>query len=200
MSAISTALRTCSVLGLAAALSAGVSACGSADSGGASTAASATTTAADPIAITQAWARTTEGAMDPTMTPFFLTIQNSTAHEVQIKEGSSPVAGKVEFHEMTMKDGKMVMQPKASGIAIPAGGTTTLKPGGDHVMLMALKQPLTVGSEVTVTLTFSEGTTTTITAPVKKFADGNAQYAGTDTASASMPMEPSASMSGTTTP
>lgn len=200
MSSISPALRTCAVLGAAAALFAGVSACGSADSGGATTTPAATTTAADPITITQAWARTTEGAMDTTMTPFFLTIQNSTAQEVQIKEGSSPVAGKVEFHEMIMKDGKMVMQPKASGIKVPAGGTVTLKPGGDHVMLMALKQPLAVGSEVTVSLTFSEGTTKTITVPVKKFADGNAQYAGTGTTSASMPMESSTSMNGTMTP
>ena len=41
---------------------------------------------------------------------------------------------------------------------------------------------------MTVQLTFSDGTTKTVTAPVKKFADGNAQYAGTAPASSSMSM------------
>lgn len=211
MSSIPTALRTCAVIGLAAVLSTGVSACGSSSSGGAATTSSATTTAVEPITITQAWIRTTEGAMDTTMVPLFITIKNSTANELSIKSGSSTVAGRVEFHEMAMKDGKMVMQPKAAGIKIPAGGSTMLKPGGDHVMLMDLKQALPVGAEVTVELTFSDGTTKKVTAPVKKFADGNAQYA-TGGASPSMSMNPSmsgsmsgsmspsASMSGTMTP
>lgn len=210
MSTIPTALRTCAVLGLAVTLSAGLSACGSASSGGAATTSSPSTTAAEPIAISQAWIRTTEGAMDTTMVPLFITIKNSTANELSIKSGTSTVASRVEFHEMAMKDGKMVMQPKASGIKIPAGGTTMLKPGGDHVMLMGLKQALAVGTEVTVELTFSDGTTKKVTAPVKAFADGNAQYA-TGGASSSMTMSPSmsgsmsgmtpsASMSGTMTP
>ena len=200
MTSIPTALRTCATLGLAAALSVGVSACGSASSGGSTTSPAATTTAADPIMITQAWVRTTEGAMDTTMVPLFITIKNSTSGELSIASGASTVAARVEFHEMVMQNGKMVMQPKKSGIKVPAGGTTVLKPGGDHIMLMGLKQPLAVGSEVTVTLTFSNGTTKTVTAPVKKFADGNSQYAGTGTASSSMSMSPAASMSGTMTP
>jgi periplasmic copper chaperone A len=202
VTSIPTALRTCATLGLAAALSVGVSACGSASSGGSTTSPAATTTAADPIMITQAWARTTEGAMDTTMVPFYITLKNGTSKELSITSGTSAVASRVEFHEMVMQNGKMVMQPKAGGFKIAPGATMTLKPGGDHIMLMGLKQPLAVGSEVTVTLTFSDGTTKTVTAPVKKFADGNSQYAGTGTASMSpsMSMAPSASMSGTMTP
>jgi copper(I)-binding protein len=198
VSSLPTALRTTAVLGLAAALSVGLSSCGSASSGGAATPSAATTTAAEPITITQAWIRTTEGAADTTMVPLFITIKNSTAAPLSIKSAVTTVAARVEFHEMAMKDGKMVMQPKASGIIVPVGGTTMLKPGGDHVMLMGLKQALLVGSEATVELTFSDGTVKKITAPVKKFADGNAQYAGT--ATGSMSMSPSASMSGTMTP
>jgi copper(I)-binding protein len=201
VSSIPNALRTCTVLGLAAALTTGLSACGSSSSGGAATTSAATTAASEPIAITQAWVRTTEGAMDTTMAPLFVTIKNNTANELSIKSGNSAVASRVEFHEMVMKDGKMVMQPKASGIKIPAGGTTMLKPGGDHVMLVGLKQALAVGSEVTVELTFSDGTTKTVTAPVKKYADGNAQYA-TGGATSSMSMNPSmsGSMSGSMSP
>jgi hypothetical protein len=201
-----TALRTGAMFGLAAALSVGVSACGGSSSGGSgSTNTASSTTAPAPITITQAWVRTTEGAMNTTMVPLFVTIKNSSASPVSIASGTSSVAGKIEFHEMAMKNGKMVMQPKASGITIPAGGTTVLKPNGDHIMLMALKQALPVGSEVTTDLSFSDGTVIKVVAPVKKFADGNAQYAGTGTATSSMKMDPSSSMSmgtstGTTTP
>ena len=209
MSSFPTVLRACGVLGLAVALSAGVSACGSASSGGATSSGSATTTASDPIMITQQWIRTTDGAMDTTMVPMFITVKNSSSSEVTIKSGSSSVAARVEFHTMVMQNGTMVMTPKAGGIKIPAGGTTILKPGGDHIMLMGLKQPLPVGSEVTVTLTFSDGTTKTLTVPVKKFADGNSQYAGSGSSmptampmepSSSMSMSPSTSMKGSTTP
>jgi len=77
--------------------------------------------------ITQAWVRTTEGAMDTTMVPLFITIKNSSSGELSIASGASTVAARVEFHEMVMQNGKMVMQPKKSGIKIPAGGTTVLK-------------------------------------------------------------------------
>jgi copper(I)-binding protein len=191
------------MLGLAAALSLNISACGSSSSGGASTV-SATTTAAETISLTQAWVRTTDGALDTTMVPLAVTIKNSTANEVSIQSVTSPVAGKVEFHEMAMKDGKMVMQPKADGITIPAGETVVLKPGSDHIMLMGLKKPLPVGEEVTAEFVFSDGTTKTVTAPVKTFADGNAPYASDDSASPSMSMSMSggsmSSMSEATTP
>jgi hypothetical protein len=41
-------------------------------------------------------------------------------------------------------------------LAVPAGKTTELKPGGYHVMLMELKQPLKEGETVPVTLTFED--------------------------------------------
>jgi copper(I)-binding protein len=39
-------------------------------------------------------------------------------------------------------------------LALPAGKAVTLKPGGYHVMLMALQQPLKEGETVNITLTF----------------------------------------------
>lgn len=64
---------------------------------------------------------------------------------------SSPVAGVVEIHEMTMVDNVMRMRPIA-GLDLPAGKAVELKPGGYHVMLMDLKQALKAGDTVTVTL------------------------------------------------
>lgn len=65
---------------------------------------------------------------------------------------ASPVAGVVELHEMTMDGNVMKMRALPNGLDLPAGKAVVLKPGGLHVMLMDLKQPLKAGSTVPITL------------------------------------------------
>lgn len=65
--------------------------------------------------------------------------------------GSSPVAGVVEIHEMTM-DGNTMRMRAIPGLDLPAGKPVELKPGGHHIMLMDLKQPLKAGEKVPVSL------------------------------------------------
>lgn len=69
---------------------------------------------------------------------------------------STPLTHRAELHHMSMQGGVMKMRavPK---IALPAGETVELKPGGYHLMLMNLSGPLHPGDTVPVTLTF-EGT------------------------------------------
>lgn len=74
---------------------------------------------------------------------------------------SSPVAGVAELHEMSMMGDVMRMRPVPS-LTLPAGQVVALKPGGYHLMLMQLKQPLKVGDQVPLTLRF-------------KAADGSSQ-------------------------
>lgn len=65
---------------------------------------------------------------------------------------SSPVAGVVEIHEMTMDGTTMKMRALPKGLDLPAGKTVELKPGGYHVMLMDLKAPLKTGESVDISL------------------------------------------------
>ena len=65
---------------------------------------------------------------------------------------SSPLAGMAEVHEMRMDGDVMKMRELGAGLALPAGKAVELKPGGFHIMLMDLKQPLKVGDIVPVTL------------------------------------------------
>ena len=65
---------------------------------------------------------------------------------------ASPVAGLVEIHEMAMDGTVMKMRALPDGLDLPAGKAVDLKPGGYHVMLMDLKQPLKEGDTVPVTL------------------------------------------------
>jgi copper(I)-binding protein len=66
---------------------------------------------------------------------------------------SSPVAGVTEVHEMKMDGGVMKMRAVAR-LDLPAGKPVKLEPGGYHVMLMDLKQPLKKGDLVPLTLKF----------------------------------------------
>lgn len=52
-------------------------------------------------------------------------------------------------------------------IELPAGTRVTLEPGGLHVMFMGLNQRPEMGDTVALTLTFADGSQTTITIPVK---------------------------------
>jgi copper(I)-binding protein len=81
--------------------------------------------------------------------------------KITAKEGtklvgvSSPVAGVGEVHEMKMEGDVMKMRAMPV-LDLPAGKTVELKPGGYHVMLMDLKQPLLKDSKVPLTLRFKD--------------------------------------------
>ena len=65
---------------------------------------------------------------------------------------SSPAAARVELHSMTMEEGVMKMR-QVGRIELPAGRPVRLAPGGLHIMLIDLKQPLKPGDRVPLTLT-----------------------------------------------
>lgn len=98
----------------------------------------------------------------------FVEIVNTGSEDDRLVSASSGTAAKVELHEMAVVDGVMKMRPLKDGIAIPAGETVTLKPGGLHIMFMGLKEPFKEGTHVPVTLTFAKAGTVTIELDVSK--------------------------------
>jgi periplasmic copper chaperone A len=70
----------------------------------------------------------------------------------KLVSASSPLAGIVEIHEMSMDKDVMKMRALPNGLDLPAGKAVDLKPGGYHLMLMDLKQQLKEGDTVPVTL------------------------------------------------
>lgn len=67
---------------------------------------------------------------------------------------AAPLSGLAQIHEMKVEDGMMKMAELKDGLALPAGEAVSLKPGGNHLMLMGLKQPLVAGEQVSITLNF----------------------------------------------
>jgi copper(I)-binding protein len=74
----------------------------------------------------------------------------------RLVSASSPVAGVVQVHEMTMDGNVMSMRAVQGGLELPAGKSVELKPGGYHVMLMDLKTALVKDTTLPLTLVFKD--------------------------------------------
>lgn len=73
----------------------------------------------------------------------FCKITNHSTEDRKLVSVSSDVAETVEMHDHVM-EGDIMKMRKVEDIALPAGNTTELKPGGLHIMLINTKQPLKV--------------------------------------------------------
>ncbi|OBG22764.1 hypothetical protein A5765_20010 [Mycolicibacterium celeriflavum] len=128
---------------------------------------------ASAVTIAEQWASSAETGM----AAVFGTFTNAGHHDARIVKGTSDVAGRVEVHEVAADaTGVKTMRPKEGGMTIPADGSHALVPGGDHLMLMDLVQPLAPGSEVTLTVEFEDGSTLPVTAQVRDFAGADEDY------------------------
>lgn len=131
--------------------------------------------AGDSIAIEDAWVK----SADEGMSAGFGTLVNSGDDDVTVVSVMSEASTMIELHETVENEaGEMVMREKDGGFVIPAHGKLALEPGANHIMLMDLTAPLTAGSDVTFTLTFSDDSTYEFSAPVKDYSGANENYEG----------------------
>ena len=136
---------------------------------------------AQTVEVKDAWVRST--VLGQKGTGAFMSI---TARDgARLVGVSSPVAGVVEVHEMKM-EGDIMKMRAVPVLDLPAGHTVQLKPGGYHLMLMDLKQPLPRDSKVQLTLRLqdSRGTETTLVlaVPVSTLAPGQTDGKSADKA------------------
>ena len=115
------------------------------------------------LEVTSAWARATPAKAENGVA--YLTIRSPTPD--RLVSVSSPVAKKAELHTMSMEGMVMKMRPLA-GLDIAAGQPVTLKPGGEHIMLLGLSEPLLEGQSFPLTLTFEKAGMREVTVAVEK--------------------------------
>jgi len=115
---------------------------------------------AGDLVITGAFARATLPHA-PVGGGYFAVTNNGTADDA-LTSASSPAAGTVQLHAMSMQNGVMKMQELPDGVPVPAGKTVTLTPDGLHLMFTDLKQPFVKGQAIPVTLTFAKAGSVTI--------------------------------------
>jgi hypothetical protein len=107
--------------------------------------------AAAQVSVAEPWVRGTVTGQKATGA--FMQIRS--ASDAALVGAASPVAKVVEIHEMKMDGGVMKMSA-IDRLPLPAGKAVDLKPGGYHVMLMDLQQPLKEGESVPITLSVED--------------------------------------------
>lgn len=86
----------------------------------------------------------------------YVTIVNTGTQDDRLVGGTTSVAERFEIHESSIVDGVARMRPAKQGIAIPAGATLSLQPGGAHIMLVNPRQRPAEGEKFKATLEFEK--------------------------------------------
>lgn len=110
------------------------------------------------------WVRATVAGS--TVSAGYFTIRNGNATPDALLDVASPVAGRTELHRTVTEDGMARMRP-AGDVQIGSGQTVQAEPGGLHVMLMELHQPLAPGATVPLSLVFRDAGTMVVEAEVR---------------------------------
>ncbi|WP_017599437.1 copper chaperone PCu(A)C [Nocardiopsis lucentensis] len=131
-------------------------------------------TAADGFEITDPWIKAV--TQDEGMTGVFGEITNSSQSELTVVAAEADGADMVQLHEGTLEGADASMSEMEGGFVVPAGGSYPLEPGGDHIMLMELTRDLAAGDELTVTVEFEDGSTTTFDAAIRPYTGANEDY------------------------
>ncbi|WP_257930123.1 copper chaperone PCu(A)C [Brevibacterium sp. 239c] len=128
----------------------------------------------DSLSLDDAWVK----AADDGMTAVFGELKNNSDKDINLVAAKYDDADQVQLHE-TLEDnsGGMSMQEKKGGFTIPAGKSLSLKPGGDHIMVMGLAKPIKPGEEISLDLVTADKQTIPVTAIAKDYSGAQENYA-----------------------
>jgi copper(I)-binding protein len=115
------------------------------------------------ISVENAWSRPTP-PMAKTGVVYFTVVDHGAPD--RLMSAATPVAGMAELHQTIRNGNVMKMRPVAS-LPVSSAKPITFGPGGYHVMLMDLKQPLAAGQSFPLTLTFQNAGPVSTTVMVK---------------------------------
>lgn len=129
------------------------------------------------VTLDGAWVKAT----DEDMTAIFGTLSNHSDAAVTLESAEVDLDADAELHEVVQEAGSSVMRAVDGGLEIPADGELNLAPGGYHIMLVDLGEPITPGQDLELTLHFSDGSETATTVPARAFEGAQEEYhAGDD--------------------
>jgi copper(I)-binding protein len=129
------------------------------------------------ISVEHAWSRATPKGVVTGVG--YLTLVNNGPVRDRLLGASSPVAETIQFHAASSENGVMRMDQLPALDLLP-GQSVVLKPGGTHMMLLHLTQPLREGQTFPLTLTFERAGSVEVTVRVGKI--GTTAYPGDGTA------------------
>ena len=101
----------------------------------------------------------------------FFVVDNVGNTADRLLRASTPIAAGVALHQMIVDEGMMKMRAVPS-MEIRPGARVELRPGGYHLMLLDLKQPLKAGEKFPMTLIFERGGAVTVSVRVEEMSAG----------------------------
>ncbi|CUS48226.1 MAG: hypothetical protein HLUCCO02_07910 [Idiomarinaceae bacterium HL-53] len=93
-------------------------------------------------------------------------VENNSAMDAFLIGADIDIAEVVEVHQHLHENGQMRMV-QMEALVIPAGERVELRPGGYHLMLIGLKEPLVADTTHEMTLIFNDGTSIVVEVPVR---------------------------------
>lgn len=96
----------------------------------------------------------------------YMNIVNNADEAIVLVGASGKISDRIEIHQHLMEDGMMKMR-QVDSLVIAANNQVILQPSGYHLMIFNLVKPLAVGSDITVTLQFSDGKNVDVALPVQ---------------------------------
>lgn len=112
------------------------------------------------LVIDHPWARPTTATVATGAA--YMTIINTGGAADTLQGAATPRAERVEIHLTETKDGISRMLPVLDGIVIAAGEQVAIQPGGYHLMLVGLTEPLRRDEKVPLILDFAEAGSVTV--------------------------------------
>ena len=103
------------------------------------------------IQVRHPWSRATPPGAS--VAAAYMEIRNTGKQADRLLSATSAVAQRVEMH-LTEREGEVMKMREVKTIDIPARERYTLRPGGAHLMLVDLKQPLKKGERFAMRLRF----------------------------------------------
>lgn len=117
------------------------------------------------IAVDHPWARATpRGAKTGAV---YLTLLNKGGAPDRLLSATTPIAEKVQFHSVSEENGISRMREMKS-VEVAPGAKVTFSPGGMHIMVVGLKQPLREGDNFRMTLIFERAGKEDVTVSIAK--------------------------------
>ncbi|MEM8951899.1 MAG: copper chaperone PCu(A)C [Pseudomonadota bacterium] len=121
------------------------------------------------VMIHDGWARASIGSA-PNSAAYMTLMTHGDAAD-KLVGATTPVAETVELHNHII-EGDIAKMREVEAIEVKPGEMATLEPGGYHVMLIGLKEPLTAGEVLPLTLTFEQAGEVTLEVPIKDLKGG----------------------------
>ncbi len=125
----------------------------------------AQTSAQNTIVVERPWARATPAGAKTGVV--YVTLINNGSAGDSLLNAATPVADQVQFHSATEENGVSRMR-EVRTVDVTPGAKVAFSPGGLHIMMVGLKQPLKEGKTFPLTLNFEKAGKVDVTVPIEK--------------------------------